>query len=355
MLKVPLTMDKRIFIDIVIQFTMTQNLKISVIIMAYNRQNYIKQAITSCVEQTLGSEMYEVIVLKNFDYTPEIENERGVSIRFIKYKDEKIGNMIIEGVDNARYDIISFLDDDDVFMPNKLELVLKNFRENQGLIFLRNNMKIFVNHLNVESISKKNSMPFILDNLNRKSIFQAINREGYLNSSTISILKKVILKKRSLIKDQETAPDITFFYISLSEPSAKLMFIDDQLTFYRFHDSASHLPELQHNIHLQKVKEITIRTINCLKRIQKSVNDITLKEILSLTISSWRIQLSLLTGERVDFSTFIESIKFSVYRRKLVILFTTFLAALNNHFTNGCFSKLFYIVDGYRARKKKLL
>ena len=108
---------------------MVKNMKISVVIMAYNRQNFIKQALTSCLEQTLPSEMYEIIVLKNFDYTPIIENKRGVSIRFIKYTNEKIGEMIIKGVEAATYNTISFLDDDDIFAPSKLELILKYFSE----------------------------------------------------------------------------------------------------------------------------------------------------------------------------------------------------------------------------------
>ncbi|WP_290705506.1 glycosyltransferase, partial [Ferroplasma sp. Type II] len=40
---------------------------ISVIIVAYNRKNYIKQAIESVLNQTLNQNLYEIIVVKNFE------------------------------------------------------------------------------------------------------------------------------------------------------------------------------------------------------------------------------------------------------------------------------------------------
>ena len=101
---------------------MARTMKISVIITAYNRQNFIKQALASCLDQTLSPEMYEIIVLKNFDYTPIAENTRKVNIRYIRYTDEKVGEMVMKGIEAATYDIISFLDDDDLFSPEKSKL-----------------------------------------------------------------------------------------------------------------------------------------------------------------------------------------------------------------------------------------
>jgi Glycosyl transferase family 2. len=52
---------------------------ISVIITAFNRDTFLKDAIESALKQTLDKKVYEVIVVKNFDWEfDDVYSSRGV-------------------------------------------------------------------------------------------------------------------------------------------------------------------------------------------------------------------------------------------------------------------------------------
>ncbi|ARM76933.1 glycosyltransferase family 2 protein [Acidianus manzaensis] len=100
---------------------------ISVIITAHDRKDYLMQAVDSVLNQTLPKTEYEVIVVKNFDeYTKELE-KKGVKV--IVTSDKELGKKIVLGAQEAKGDIISLLEDDDLFLPKKLEKIKKIFQK----------------------------------------------------------------------------------------------------------------------------------------------------------------------------------------------------------------------------------
>ena len=100
---------------------------ISVIISVYNRTQYINEAINSVLNQTLDKNKYEILVITNVDL-PERDG-----IRIMKTNERWYGASIVQAINNARGEVISILDDDDLFLPNKLEVVYKVFKENKDL------------------------------------------------------------------------------------------------------------------------------------------------------------------------------------------------------------------------------
>lgn len=102
--------------------------KISVIITAHDRKEYLANAIGSVINQTVEKSNYEVIVIKNFEdegIDDIIRKEAIISIR--SEDNSKIGEDLYLGIINSHADIICFLDDDDLFTSDKLENVLKAF------------------------------------------------------------------------------------------------------------------------------------------------------------------------------------------------------------------------------------
>ena len=89
---------------------------ISVIIMAYNRKEFLLNAIKSALNQTLSKDKYEIIVVKNFNdeiIDKFIDENNIINI----YSDEKAtSRQIVDAMKIARGDVISFLDDDDEFV-----------------------------------------------------------------------------------------------------------------------------------------------------------------------------------------------------------------------------------------------
>jgi len=83
---------------------------ISVIIPAYNRIQYIGEAVNSVLNQTLSRDKYEIVVVTNMD----LPDREGVKI--IKSNERWQGPMIIQGIEEARGEVIALLDDDDLFL-----------------------------------------------------------------------------------------------------------------------------------------------------------------------------------------------------------------------------------------------
>ena len=85
---------------------------ISVIITAYNRREFLLNAIKSVLSQTLDKKYYEIIVIKNFqdDIIDNFISEN--NIKGIISTDNSLGGKLIEALNVATGEIISFLEDD---------------------------------------------------------------------------------------------------------------------------------------------------------------------------------------------------------------------------------------------------
>ncbi|MCH4816713.1 MAG: glycosyltransferase [Saccharolobus sp.] len=96
---------------------------ISVIITAYNRKQFLLDAIKSVLNQSLNRNEYEILVAKNFK-DDNIDNYLyNNKIKNISIFRSVNNSYIAEAVKLSSGEIISFLDDDDLFLPTKLENV----------------------------------------------------------------------------------------------------------------------------------------------------------------------------------------------------------------------------------------
>ena len=98
-------------------------MKVSVIVPTYNRAHVIKEAIVSILSQTFTD--FELIVVDNesTDNTEEvIKSYTDHRIRY--FKNQNSGVVAVNrnyGINKARGEYIAFCDDDDLWMPEKLE------------------------------------------------------------------------------------------------------------------------------------------------------------------------------------------------------------------------------------------
>ena len=110
---------------------------ISVIVTAYRRRQYLYNALLSVKAQTLSKDKYEVIVVKDFE-DPQVDNLiKEMGWRSVHSDEEYQGRMYLNGLKEANGDIIAFLDDDDVYVPNKLEYVYNVFSQNPDVGYLQ--------------------------------------------------------------------------------------------------------------------------------------------------------------------------------------------------------------------------
>lgn len=97
---------------------------ISVIIPVHRGEEYIERLVSSLEQQTLDKEQFEVIVIFNGEYqrTEEIFNSiEKVKDYKVLYTDQGVSRARNEGIRNASYSNIAFLDSDDTLSENYLE------------------------------------------------------------------------------------------------------------------------------------------------------------------------------------------------------------------------------------------
>lgn len=93
---------------------------ISVIVTTYNRPSMTREAIDSALAQTHDD--FEVIVVDDgsTDETPQVMAEYGDRIRYIRKENGGVASARNVGIEAAKGDLIAFLDDDDIWLPEKL-------------------------------------------------------------------------------------------------------------------------------------------------------------------------------------------------------------------------------------------
>lgn len=215
---------------------------ISVIITAYNRKEYLIKAVKSVLNQSLNRNYYEIIVIKNFidDKIDSFLLDNNIKNIIM---DGTEGDYILKGMEEATGEIISFLDDDDIFHHEKLEYLYKIFNEHPDLMYFHNAyLEIDDNdnllELNVNSIHSRNFNDFIIDQNDNKSIIFGLQHSADFNLSSISVSKSI--KNKEYIKHISRMTDTSIFYLALAN-NGTVYISSKRLTKIRFHVSTSRL------------------------------------------------------------------------------------------------------------------
>jgi glycosyltransferase involved in cell wall biosynthesis len=107
--------------------------RVSVVIPLYNHQNYIEKAINSALEQT--ARPVEVIVIDDGSYDQSAAIARSMSlkdsrIRFWSRANRGAHETINEGIRNSVGEFVAILDSDDIYHPQRLEILIKELDSN---------------------------------------------------------------------------------------------------------------------------------------------------------------------------------------------------------------------------------
>lgn len=206
---------------------------VSVIIDNYNYGRYIGQAIESVLNQTYTD--FEIIVVdgaSNDDSKEVIEkhvSKYSEKIRaFYRDKSGQAGSFNL-GYKESKGDIICFLDADDYFYENKLEVVVKKL---ESCDFLGNARRLF------GDVEEKDYVSPIDKTKNRQELFR---KYGYVY--TYNLITSCLSAKRDLLEKILPMPEDG--YITHADMYIKLMaqyysditYIPEVLTAYRIHNT----------------------------------------------------------------------------------------------------------------------
>jgi len=218
-------------------------LYISVIITAYNRKKFLLDAFNSALNQTLSRDKYEIIVTKNFTDDKIDSYIKRYGGKLVFFEKGSIGEQVADALKYAKGEVICFLEDDDLFMKEKLEYIYNTFLENKNLIYV-NNARIYIddkgNYLNkIPSKFEKREKDIIIKDFNKKPV-ALLRIQQYANplySSSIAIRKVILKRFRNALYSIKLSTDVFYNFISLI--SGDLLISNQALSKYRVHESIS--------------------------------------------------------------------------------------------------------------------
>ena len=209
---------------------------ISAIITAYNRREFIRDAVNSVINSVLPEDEYEIIVVKNFkdEYVDNIVEKTGG--KSIIANLVTVGAMIALGINAAIGDIVTFLDDD-MYLPNRLSIIKRIFKSTPSLIYYHNNV-ITINEagsiIHVELVESTNIYNFIIV-YNYEDKLDILKRYGLgpgLRLSSIAVKGSFIKRWVNIIKYFPELQDAIVFLLALINEGA-IIHDPRPLTYYR--------------------------------------------------------------------------------------------------------------------------
>ena len=223
---------------------MTSNLAASVIVTAHDRRRYLRSAVESVLGQDADRSAYELVVVKNFVEESIDSFLDGIGATRVLCTEKGACRKVAEGIRVARGRILLFLDDDDLFEPEKLRRVLSEFQANSRLGFYHNQ----VSYIGPDgaSLDVKQARPFGLRPLGRarrvylvngaddNHLNRLANSRPAFNASSMAIRHDIALAGFPYLLRLEGARDLFFLYLALVSGQA-LLFDDARLTRYRVH------------------------------------------------------------------------------------------------------------------------
>lgn len=223
------------------------NARISVVVVAYNRKRFLKEAICSVFENAYDKKKLEIIVVKDY-VDEELDSYLLTSgIILIQTGEADVGRQLSMGVEKASGEIICFLDDDDRFKSNKFKVVDANFKRYPNLVYYHNQTASIDDksstfrgnaHLRIKDdiMVPKASLDALWKGMRKKrgvTLYSLI-----FNLSSVSIKRSSIVKYIDFLGRIIDGTDWFAFCCGIME-RGDILFGHEILTDYRVHDSAS--------------------------------------------------------------------------------------------------------------------
>jgi glycosyltransferase involved in cell wall biosynthesis len=212
---------------------------VSALITAYRRRKYLRQAVQSVLDQSDRPD--EITVSKDFE-EPELDrfvSENGVTSVLI---DEcSVGHQLADGIRRCHSDVISFLDDDDLFAYEKVRRVRAEFDRDPNLILLRNGFVPLDEEHRLANPDRtfpqtRHRYHLISPDPKPRDLRFIVRHRAYGNQSTISIRRLAILSRLDELEKTEAGTDGATATLMLDAGGGHL-FIPERMTVRRIGSS----------------------------------------------------------------------------------------------------------------------
>jgi len=222
--------------------------RVTVLIAAFNREEYLLRAVRSVLASTLPRASYEIVVVKNF-VRPEIDaflNDHGV--RVLNEGAAPIGAWMARGLAVARGRILALLNDDDEFEPSKLEAVVDRFDQVPALVYFHDRRSL----IGPDGVSlpvagrweRAQPAPFALvtEHDRRAEVGRVHRSRGLFHDSCICVDREVLERHRDELVGVVVSEDVFTYFCALAG-AGTLYFDPRRLTRFRVHSRSKYRQE----------------------------------------------------------------------------------------------------------------
>ena len=215
--------------------------RLSILIIAHDRKEYLHRAVRSALSQSAPGLPFEIVVVKNFP-DPWVDALDGVPpVRCILLGRGSVGYYIATGIAACRGEVISFLDDDDAFVPSKVRLVSAAFYQDPQLVYLHDaTIPLKEDGSTVHSVFRLGEGTHRLDSsypVTSEVIRRVAARSLVNNLSAVSVRAATVAARHADTLRIEGATDYFMFYVATASRGS-IRFDPNRLTLYYIHPSA---------------------------------------------------------------------------------------------------------------------
>ena len=218
---------------------------VSVIIPTYNHANFLGKALESVIHQTYNN--WEAIVIDNHstDETNKvIDKFKDSRIQYFKISNDGIiAKSRNFGINAAKGDWIAFLDSDDWWTKDKLEICLKNIDEEVDFIYhkleiIYDNSKSYLKRKKI--VGRHLNKP-VLNNL----LISEIKDGSAIGNSSVVVRKNILNKIGGISENKQMVASEDFnTWLRVAKITDQFKYIKSRLGYYLVHDKSSQKRDL---------------------------------------------------------------------------------------------------------------
>lgn len=219
--------------------------RLSVIVTAFDRRDYLAEALQSVKAQTLPRDEFEVIVTSNFEDGEVSRIVSNEGYQFVKFAQGGAGAQLAQAIGLSRGEILVFLDDDDLWRPDKLARVKEAFDLNSRLdLHLHTIERIDARGAQIEGRTRADrealarmrdrSAQLIAGRMATSLSIDRVLLSASVSSSTLSVRRRTVEAVLPALSRILAAVDYFLLFTALGR-GEEALFVNDPMTRWRRH------------------------------------------------------------------------------------------------------------------------
>ena len=208
---------------------------LTVAIFVHNRDEFVNYALNSVLGQTLDRSFFEILIISNIYINLRPEQLNIPNLKIIQTDQQSLWDKIVLARNLANGEIISFLEDDDLWHSNKLKHVMEVFLSDPNICYYHNGFKLFHDQKITETVPSNwdSADSHKSTTIQTNSARDSLKLFADYNLSSISIQKKILFTDLKIMPENLFIDGMLFLLATFS--SGPMAADNIALTFIRLH------------------------------------------------------------------------------------------------------------------------